>query len=196
VRLTTANLALIDVLGFTEAAIQSAADDLATLVPKAVREYQDVPWGTVAKKPYIGTSGGKDSVVIMWLSDMVEDAPLPVVHTPKPGVTHPKTLEFLYKMTANRRILFCPARDHASLGYDTQIDGTRISEYNRTDGRSTDFVRNGQNVSRLEMTMWVPNGLFGLNFVYPIYDWEDVHVWACIIKHNIPFSEEYLCLGV
>lgn len=194
-KLTSSHLAVIDKLGMTEASIHSALDDLVTLVPKAVREYQNIPWGTEATAPYIGTSGGKDSVVIMWLSDMIEDTPLPVVHTPKPGVTHPKTVEFLYNMSAKRTILYCPAREHAKLGFKTQIDGTRISEYNRTDGRSTDFVRNGVNVSRSEMTMWVPNGLFGLNFVYPIYDWEDVHVWACIFKHNIPFTEEYLCLN-
>lgn len=155
---------------------------------------RSLPWGSDIVKPYIGTSGGKDSVVIMWLTDQVFTSPkLPVIHTPK-RETHPDTVNFLYDMSRDRTILFCTKEDHKDLDYDTQIDGTRIAEYNRTDGRSTHLVQDGKEVSRLEMDMWWPNGLFGLNFVYPIFDWSDEDVWACILKNEIPFTQEYLNL--
>lgn len=180
--------ALIAHLGLDRDELATAMAGASNKVQISLYHYTQIHWTRL--KPYVGTSGGKDSVVIQWLSRQVHD--LPTVHTPKPGVTHPKTLEFLYQQCAKQAIMFCPSHAHANLKYDTQIDGTRIAEFDRTDGRSTDFVRDGQNVSRLEMTMWVPNGLFGLNFVYPIYDWSDAEVWACIFRFYIPFSEEYL----
>jgi 3'-phosphoadenosine 5'-phosphosulfate sulfotransferase (PAPS reductase)/FAD synthetase len=79
-----------------------------------------------------------------------------------------------------------------SLGYKTQIDGTRIAEHDRSNGRAVDVVIDGKQVSRKELPLYLENGLFGLNFVYPIYDWSDAEVWAAIAHYDIPFSEEYL----
>lgn len=185
---------LVDGLGLDRAALAGAMPFVDSLVDRAITEMRTLPWGTEIKKPYIGTSGGKDSVVIEWLTNKAFPIRMPVVHTPK-GITHPETVAFLYERSITTPIIYCPSSQHRLLGFDTQIDGTRIAEHNRTDGRSTDFVRNGQNVSRTELTMWCPNGLFGLNFVFPIYDWSDEEVWACIFANDIPFTREYLCLS-
>lgn len=142
---------------------------------------------------YIGHSGGKDSVVITHLTDLAfpgEHEHFPLVHTPKPGITHPKTIEFLYQL--DRKVIYCPAKDHAELiWFDVQIDGTRMAEFDRTDGRSTDVVVEGRSVSRQKMTFYVKQGLFGLSFLYPIYDWSDAEVWEHIKEYGLAVSEEY-----
>ncbi len=185
---------LMKALGLRLDRVETSMANMTPLVEVAINRMKGLPWGTEIKKPYVGTSGGKDSVVVEWLANNLFKIRLPVVHTPK-AVTHPLTLNFLYEKAQQVPIMFCPSSEHKYLGYDTQIDGTRIAEYNRTDGRSTDFVRDGKNVSRAEMTVWCPNGLFGLNFIFPIFDWSDEDVWACIFKNDIPFSKEYLCLN-
>lgn len=185
---------LIKTLNLNPEKLEGAMANMSALVQVAINQMKGLPWGDTIRKAYIGTSGGKDSVVIEWLANKLFQVKLPVVHTPK-AITHPLTAAFLYEKSLTTPIMFCPSAEHKYLGYDTQIDGTRIAEYNRTDGRSTDFVRDGKNVSRLEMTMWCPNGLFGLNFIFPIYNWSDEDVWGCIFKHDIPFSKEYLCLS-
>lgn len=141
---------------------------------------------------YTGHSGGKDSVVVQYLADQCLTCP--TVHTPKFGNSanqvHALTRQFLYQQP--RIIQYVPANLHSTLGYRTQIDGTRIAEFSRQDGRSTTFIYNGQERSREELTEYVPNGLFGLNFIFPIYDWSDLEVWSFILDRKIPFSKEYL----
>lgn len=142
---------------------------------------------------FIGHSGGKDSVLVTRLVDLAFGLNnVPVVHNPKPtGVdnqVHPLTQTFLYELAAKRPILFSP---EIPLRYQTQIDGTRIAEWNREDGRSVDVIKNGESVSRKEMELYMSNGLFGRNFVYPIYDWSDVEVWAAIYVEHVAYSPEY-----
>lgn len=144
---------------------------------------------------YTGTSGGKDSVAVHHLINKsplysLHKPSLPNVHTAKPGITHPKTLEFLYGQP--NLVLHIPKSHPMPRYLKTQIDGTRASEYDRTDGRSTDIIVGGQICSREDMPLFVRNGLFGLNFVFPIYDWTDEQVWAYLFKNNIPYSDEYL----
>ena len=140
---------------------------------------------------YIGHSGGKDSVCIAHLMHRAFPThEFLLVHTPKVGVTHPATVEFLYQLP--QPLLLCPAGQHDRLGFKAQVDGTRAAEYDRTDGRSTDVVVDGRNVSRRDMPMFVAKGLFDLQFIYPIVDWSDEEVWSYIFFRNIPFSAEYL----
>lgn len=142
---------------------------------------------------YIGHSGGKDSVVIYWLMQCAFPGNyFPVVHTPKlsgPNKVHQETINFLYSRPFP--IIHIPATSHASYGFKVQVDGSRRDEYNRTDGRSTTIVKDGKDVSRSEMTMLVNNGLFGLDFIYPIFDWSNEEVWACIHKMRLEVSPEY-----
>ena len=173
--------------------VDEAFDILDSLV-KALAD------GTLLGKPYIGTSGGKDSVTVhhvfdAWAKSKDHHSFVPIVHTPKPEETHPLTKTFLY--SRQYPITFVPKQHHRPFTerYEltTQIDGSRISEFSRAEsGRSTDFVKDGVNVSREHMTPIVPNGLFGLNFVYPLLNWKDEHVWAYILSQGIPFSDEYL----
>ncbi|QRE00066.1 hypothetical protein [Burkholderia phage BCSR5] len=154
-------------------------------------------------RAFVGHSGGKDSVVVDFLARAAYherdrefwDKPMKVVHNPKttgPNKVHPLTREFLYESARKRPIVFASLEECVRAGYTTQIDGTRISEFDRGDGRSTNFVRNGAIASREELTCYVPNGLGGLNFIYPIYDWTDMDVWAFIDRFNVSFSDEYL----
>lgn len=143
---------------------------------------------------YIGTSGGKDSVTTLYLCEAVYGiGTLPIVHSPKPegveNAVHPLTKEFIYSM--DRVVTYCPLKLHGSLGHKTQFDGTRVSEWDRSNGRSVDVVSQGQQISRKEVTLYMRDGLFGLNFVYPIFDWSDEDVWAAIVTFGIPFSPEY-----
>ena len=140
---------------------------------------------------YVGHSGGKDSVTICNLVDKaLPGNDLLRIHTPKPEVTHPATVSFLYSL--RKTILYCPAGDHPRLDLRVQIDGTRIFEHDRKDGRSTDVMIDGKSMSREYLPLYVQRGLFGLSFIYPIYDWTDADVWAYIMVNNIPFSAEYL----
>jgi 3'-phosphoadenosine 5'-phosphosulfate sulfotransferase (PAPS reductase)/FAD synthetase len=145
---------------------------------------------------FVGHSGGKDSVVVNFLAQHAGFM-LPVVHTPKVegrNKVHPLTVAFLYEQTLTYPITFCTLGQikHQFPGVTTQIDGTRIAEHDRTDGRSTHVVIDGEDVPRDQMTEYVANGLNGMSFIYPIYNWEDVDVWACIYAFSIPFSPEYL----
>jgi predicted phosphoadenosine phosphosulfate sulfurtransferase len=72
-----------------------------------------------------------------------------------------------------------------------QIDGARVSEAERP-GKSSNFIRDGQNVNRKELTPFVENGMFGLTVCYPIYDWTDDDVFDYLIDTEIEVSNEYI----
>jgi 3'-phosphoadenosine 5'-phosphosulfate sulfotransferase (PAPS reductase)/FAD synthetase len=169
-------------------------DNIDFLVWKTVEQLRDIVTRDAMKGIYIGHSGGKDSCAIYWLMKMAFPLDhIPVVHTTKPkgeGATHPLTLKFLYEQPFP--ITYCPRDAHDRLGFKTQVDGSRRDEYTRTDGRSTNIVMNGKDVSREHMTMFVANGLFGLDFVYPIVEWSNEDVWALLYMQRISVSEEYL----
>lgn len=143
---------------------------------------------------YVGHSGGKDSTVIYDLTKYLYDD-IVLVHTPKDN-THKTTKLFLYELSKESPIIHVPEERMAQFIQETgvrcQIDGTRIYEHNRTDGRSTSFVHNGHDLSRTEMKDFVESGLFGLSFSYPIYDWTDSDVWTYIRERNLRVSDEYL----
>lgn len=162
-----------------EKQIEATVTNLANNLPRHWREGL-----------YVGHSGGKDSVLVNYLATEAFGQRT-VLHTTKHGVTHPDTVEFLYSQPFP--IIFCPAKcqdEYPEL--TTQIDGSRRAEFNRTDGRSTNIVVDGEDVSREHMTMFVRNGLFGLNFVYPIFDWTNEQVWAAICWKQLQVSKEYL----
>jgi 3'-phosphoadenosine 5'-phosphosulfate sulfotransferase (PAPS reductase)/FAD synthetase len=73
----------------------------------------------------------------------------------------------------------------------TQIDGTRRAEASRRDGRDVGVIIGGQEVSRTETPLYLEKGMFGRNFIYPIYDWTDEQVWATILLYSLPISREY-----
>lgn len=141
----------------------------------------------------LGTSGGKDSTVIYDLTKRIYPDII-VVHTPKDN-THDLTKLFLYDLSKETTIINVPAyemeRFIQETGIKCQIDGTRIDEATRTDGRSTSFVQNGIDIDRTRMKPFVEQGLFGLSFLYPIFDWTDQEVWEYIKIRNLKISAEY-----
>ena len=156
------------------------------------------------QKIYVGHSGGKDSSVVLDLALSVKPD-IEVIHNGKkiwtekePGVTdvHIETLEFLYKYTLDKveRIVF--VQTEKMPGYiekhnlKIQIDGTRIDEFNRTK-KSNTFVKNGEDIKRNELTSFNPDGLFGLSFLCPIYDWSSEDVFEYHRIMNVPLSDEY-----
>ena len=161
---------------------------------------------------FLGHSGGKDSIVIHHLAQlMIDHQSLVIVHNVKPllGTSgdpiaeltemHPETLDFLYaSVCVNNEINFLHSSmmqqwiiDHA---VKYQIDGARKAEYDRP-GKSSNIIRNGKDVNRSEMNWYEPDGIFGLAIVYPIFDWSDQDVWDYIITNKLAFSEEYLKNG-
>jgi hypothetical protein len=143
---------------------------------------------------YIGHSGGKDSVAVTYLTRLVFGI-LPILHSAKPkgeNAVHPEAQKLIYAMGEHRPVLLHPRDVVPPPEYATQIDGTKMCEFDRTDGRHTDVMIDGELKSRAEMTCYVKNGLFGKNFIFPIFDWQDYHVWALIYKENLAFSGEYL----
>lgn len=177
---------------FSQDDINVAIDRVPALVTEAIRRLRESPFDV--QSMYIGHSGGKDSVLVTYLADQAfGDEALPTIHNTKPdgveNAVHPLTQKFLYGL--DRVITYMPLSASLPPELTTQIDGTRISEWNREDGRSVDVIKNGQSVSRRELELYMENGLFGRNFVYPIFDWSDVEVWAAIHVLNIPYSPEY-----
>jgi 3'-phosphoadenosine 5'-phosphosulfate sulfotransferase (PAPS reductase)/FAD synthetase len=142
---------------------------------------------------YIATSGGKDSVTVQYLVQnyFVRGDRIPVVHTPKPLTSVVQsTRTFLYE--SGQPMLYIPSDKMADYpDLKTQFDGTRRAEFNRSNGRSTDVVVDGRNVSREHMPAIIRNGLFGLNMVYPILEWSDLEVWSFIFNRDIPYTKEY-----
>lgn len=176
-------------------ALVATATGMQGKIQEAVDRILESPFPM--NKAYVGHSGGKDSIVVRWLADLAEQKAgivIPTVHSTKPpGVpneVHELTRLFLYQQ--DRVITYAPLDKLNTLGYSVQIDGTRRAEFDRTNGRAVDVVIDGQQVNREHMPMYIPNGLFGLSFIYPIVDWSDLEVWSVIYQHQIPFSDEYL----
>lgn len=203
-QLTPKTTTLLKSLGFYvgrnfTTAFAEAIHNSPVMVQEALARLSTLP-GDLYKGIYVGTSGGKDSVLVQWLADQalpmvlgIDKEAILAVHTVKTSganAVHPLTIDFLYH--SKRTIIYAPAANHKHLKLKTQIDGTRRSEHNRTNGRSTTLISDGKEISREEMPMFVRNGLFGLNFVFPIFDWSDEDVWAAILLNQIPYSPEYL----
>ena len=163
-------------------------DKVKTAISRIEKAYEN--FGTSL---FCGHSGGKDSVVIFDLAQKVYPK-ITVIHNSKSN-THPDTVKFLYGVSEKHNVLFVPPsnmeRAIKTYGLRCQIDGTRIAECSRTDGRSTDFVVDNKNVSREVMTEFVENGLYGMGMLYPIYDWTDEEVWEYISVNNLSISNEY-----
>lgn len=162
-------------------------------------------------KVFVGHSGGKDSCVVHHLAKKMLAIGVMVVHNVKPMLgtsgdpvaalteMHPETLEFLYSNVCkgtevhmlHSGIMSCFVEDE---GLQLQIDGARVSEYNRP-GKSSDFIRNGVNVNRKNLTSYEPVGIFGLSICYPIFDWTDEDVFDYLDDNQLPFSKEYMKNG-
>jgi 3'-phosphoadenosine 5'-phosphosulfate sulfotransferase (PAPS reductase)/FAD synthetase len=171
-----------------------ATASIHTLVEEAGQRIFGMPFRIIGSVVYVGHSGGKDSVLVRWLTDRALGPGVMTIHTPKPsGIrneVHPLTKEFLYSL--NRPILYVPDGENLPrLGYKVQIDGTRVAEADRRDGRDIGLIVEGREVSRTETPLYLTSGLFGQNFCYPIYDWSDEEVWAAIFHYDIPVSPEY-----
>lgn len=154
-----------------------------------------------------GHSGGKDSVVIHDLVNRSGITRFGIIHNVKPllgtsgdsvaALTEmwPETLDFLYtNVCKSATLTFMHSSNMAQYIWDNridcQIDGSRLSEYTRA-GKSSQFIVDGKSVSREFMTDYVPNGIFGLNMVYPIFDWTDDEVFEYIHEQGLAISREY-----
>lgn len=162
-------------------------------INKAISRIQNAPFPK--NGVYVGHSGGKDSVLVTHLAFEALGKTVPVVHTPKvsgSNAVHPATRDFLYNLPYP--VLYLPPTSEIPNGLrlNTQIDGTRRYEHSRQDGRSTNVVIDGKEISRENMPMYVEEGLFGKSFIYPIYDWTDDEVWEAHKLLNLPVSKEYL----
>jgi 3'-phosphoadenosine 5'-phosphosulfate sulfotransferase (PAPS reductase)/FAD synthetase len=176
---------------FDHAEFSEALINVPHLVDQAIERLRNSPFDQ--EHLFLGHSGGKDSILVTYLADLAFGfEEIPIIHNPKPtGVenqVHPLTQEFLYRLAAKRNILYSPTIPE---WFKVQIDGTRIVEWTREDGRSVDIIKDGQSVSRKDMTLYMEHGLFDRSFIYPIFDWQDVEVWAAIYRYSIPYSPEY-----
>lgn len=140
---------------------------------------------------FVATSGGKDSTVILDLALKINPF-ITIVHNPKHN-THPDTIRFLYDISQTNFINYVPLKFMQQFirenNLKCQIDGTRISEFDRVD-KSADIIINGQNVSRTEMSDHGV-GIWGLENIYPIYEWSDDDVFNYCRVNKLPLSREY-----
>jgi len=137
----------------------------------------------------VGHSGGKDSNVVHYLANIELGLRLPVAHTSKTqgfNAIHPATLVHLYSRPFPIELY----PEGTDFPYKGQIDGTRADEAERLE-KSNDLVFNGEAINRKYMKPYNASGLFGMKFIYPIFDWNDAMVWAFHLRGNLPFSEEY-----
>ena len=160
-------------------------------------------------KIYVGHSGGKDSSTVLHLVQSLYPK-IQVIHNGKktynplvdaksgPTDVHIDTLDFLYSYTLSTAPYITLVKTEKMKQYlkgpgshlKLQVDGTRIDEFNR-DAKSNTFEINGVQVSRMDVTHFFKNGLFGLDFLCPIYDWNSVDVFEYHKLNNIPLSKEY-----
>ena len=156
---------------------------------------------------FLGHSGGKDSQVILHLTQKI----LPdvkIVHNVKPmlgtsgsavgALTEmwPETLQFLYTHTCRKnQVMFMKSDKMKQWIKDNnvtcQIDGARIDECNRP-GKSSDIIRNGVACNRSTMVEYEPTGIFGLGISYPILDWDNYDVFNYLHENSQYISKEYL----
>lgn len=197
-------------LGGSLADFEFAALNIHEKVSEAIKRIEESPFTGFPYSHYVGHSGGKDSVLVRFIVDQISvrfvagqinsvrrGTYLPTVHTPKPSgvrnAVHPLTREFVYSL--DRPVLYIPEGHTETtlkrFQLSVQIDGTRRAEASRRDGRDVGLIVNGEERSRSEVPLYLDNGLFGLRFIYPIYDWSDFEVWAAIFAYDIPYSEEY-----
>jgi 3'-phosphoadenosine 5'-phosphosulfate sulfotransferase (PAPS reductase)/FAD synthetase len=137
----------------------------------------------------VGHSGGKDSNVVHYLANIELGLNLPVAHTSKTqgfNAIHPDTLAHLYARPFPIELY----PEGTDFPYTGQIDGTRADEAERLE-KSNDLIVNGETVNRKYMKPYNVSGLFGMKFIYPIFDWNDAMVWAFHLRYNVPFSDEY-----
>lgn len=153
------------------------------------------------KGVYVATSGGKDSVVVHHLARKVFGDQVTLIHTPKVtgfNKVHPATVAFLYEQSAKYGLNIVPFEQMQKYLDDhklyQQVDGTRRSEFDRTD-RSADVVVNGELISRADMPVHTVGGLFGNESIFPIVDWSDDDVWQYIGQEGIEVTEEYRILA-
>lgn len=148
-------------------------------------------------KIYAGTSGGKDSAALRHLTESL-GLKIEWVHNAKPyPFTHPYTVELLYSAAIDGQDLNFVHRDHMGdfikqRGYQAQLDGSRRAEFDRTDGKCTTVMLDGEDINREQMPPVLENSLFGLTFVYPMYDWSDQDVFDYLEANNVYLSPEYV----
>lgn len=194
----TIPLGLIEELGFSSLAhVEHVMEQVPGLMEEAIKRIKYAPFGEDGM--FCGHSGGKDSVLVRYIVDQAIGDHVLTVHTPKPegvrNAVHPFTKEFLYAL--DRPVLNIPVEMFHDMdvmerfNMVTQIDGTRAAEAERRDGRDVGVVVRGEERSRADMPLYLEDGLFGLQFVYPIFDWTDQQVWAAIFLYDIPFTKEY-----
>ncbi len=151
---------------------------------------------------YVGHSGGKDSDAVMRLTEMATGpySQHLVVHTMKDIVPLEDRGHLADKMARKdspgaNRMFMVPASDMQDFIRSTQVvaqvDGTRRDEFSRTDGRSTNLIVDGVEQSREEMTDFTKEGLFGIAFCFPIYDWSEVEVYKFLAVEGVQISPSY-----
>ena len=163
--------------------------NIDSLTNQGINRLLNNPFGTDV---YAGTSGGKDSSVIcdLYLRYCVQVGIKPQIIHNKKTIVDPLTVNHLYSLSYP--IIYCTSADTVNCTDRTiQVDGSRVAECDRTNGRSTDFICNGCSINRKDMPLYNARGLFDLRFIYPIYDWSDEQVWTYIYAHKLPVSEEY-----
>ncbi len=150
-------------------------------------------------KMFLGFSGGKDSMTILDLSVQTSFNGL-IIHNPKKD-THPETIKFIYEVSHIVPIISIPFEQMddyiQAKDLKVQIDGSRISEFSRTD-KADDFEKDGLQYSRTQLTEVVENGLFGITRIYPILNWQDADVFKYLLNNSIlgdktsKMSKEYI----
>lgn len=163
-------------------------------------------------KIFVGHSGGKDSCVVHDLClKTLGEGNVVVVHNPKPMLgtsgnawgalseMYPETLNFLYTNVFKQHHVhvfpsFLMKPFILKNDIRCQVDGARASEHSR-EGKSTDFIRDGVNVSREFLVEYVEEGMFGLAISYPIFDWTDNDVFDYIALNKLGLSDEYINNG-
>jgi 3'-phosphoadenosine 5'-phosphosulfate sulfotransferase (PAPS reductase)/FAD synthetase len=171
------------------------------------KERIDISFSLFGDKLFMGHSGGKDSCTILHLMKQVVPDDFIIVHNVKPmfGSTgdpvlsltemHPGTLYHLYENVAKDNVVhFMHSSKMEKFISDNdlqcQVDGARISEANR-EGKSANFIMGGKSYNRKELKAMIADGLFGIHFCYPIFDWTDRDVFDYLTSNDIPFSQEY-----
>lgn len=172
---------LIKELGYTVNQVEHVMTQIPSMVEESIKRIRFMPFDLEAS--FVGITGGKSSSLVRFLVDRAWPAHLD--YDLPPGV------HFVTEHSDNDFVGdndLCISADMLDAFHiKTQFDGTRFSKIYAGDAPKINIRGNMHDLK--DMPLYLEQGLYDLQYVYPIFDWTDLQVGSAIFLYNIPYGE-------